>query len=372
MRVRGHRESDELNVAPTPERVPSTSVLPRPSAAVPSGASVIAGPPVPAIRRLTLFDASEWEEFVLEWADSLEDRYESVEKYGGANDLGCDVVAYLRDGGGAWENYQCKHYDHALAPGDVWPEVAKLLVHTQSGALRAPERYTFLAPGGAGTKLAKLLREPDALRAAVLDAWTKDEGKRAPVGLDDGLRGFVASFDFSIFEALPPLGILDGHAQTPWHVARFGSGLPPRPPVPSPPETPATQEAVYVEELLRAYGEHLGQELASVQGLTADASLGEHFSDARIAFYSAEGLRLFSRDTLPPESFTALQDDVHAGIKIDVRHEHADGYARVLAATKTAQSLALDAHALGGAATVMDRQGICHQLANDGKVRWTT
>lgn len=81
---------------------------------------------------------------------------------------------------------------------------------------------------------------------------------------------------------------------------------------------------------------------------------------------------MFSRDTLPPGSFGALQDDVYAGIKDDVRHRHSDGYVRVLAATKTAQSLALGAHALGNSATIPDRHGICHQLANDGKVRWTT
>jgi hypothetical protein len=356
-----------------PQRVPSTSQLARPSATVPSSSTVIAGPPVPAISRLRLFDSSEWEEFVLEWADSLHDRYALVEKYGGANDLGCDVVAYLREeDDAAWDNYQCKHYDHSLAPGDAWPEIAKLLVHTRRGALRVPKRYVFVAPRGAGTKLAKLLRDPDALRAAVLDAWEKDPSKRAPADLDDDLRAHLASFDFSIFEAMPPLRLLDGHAQTPWHVARFGSGLPSRPPIPSPPQTPATQEAVYVEELLRAYGEHLGHDLASVAALTSDPSLAEHFGDARIAFYSAEGLRLFSRDTLPPESFSALQNDVHAGIKIDLRDKHTDGYARVLAATKTAQGLALSAHALAGTATVVDRHGICHQLANDGKVRWTT
>jgi hypothetical protein len=63
---------------------------------------------------------------------------------------------------------------------------------------------------------------------------------------------------------------------------------------------------------------------------------------------------------------------VHAGIKDDVRHAHADGYVRVLAATKTAQSLALTAHAPANAATVPDRHGMCHQLANDGKGSWTT
>jgi hypothetical protein len=71
--------------------------------------------------------------------------------------------------------------------------------------------------------------------------------------------------------------------------------------------------------LLGAYAEHLGVPIGSVADLDAHVSLAGHFGDARLAFYSAEGLRLFSRDTLPPGSFGRLQDDVHAGIKDDVR-----------------------------------------------------
>jgi hypothetical protein len=171
---------------------------------------------------------------------------------------------------------------------------------------------------------------------------------------------------------MPPLQLIDEHAETRWHVARFGSALPPRPPVPAPPSSPTTDEATYVGELLGAYGEHLDQAVASVSDLDGHHSLAEHFDDARIAFYSAESLRVFSRDTLPPGSFNALQDDVHVGIKDDVRYSHSDGYERVRAATRTAQSLALAGHALGSTASVRDRHGICHQLANDGKVRWTT
>jgi hypothetical protein len=359
-----------------PSGVPSTSPLPEPEVPVPSSTDVIAGPPVAAIDRLKLFDAGQWEQFVLEWADSLRARYESVEQHGGSGDLGCDVVAYLRDGDGAWDNYQCKHYDHRLTPSDIWPEIAKLVVHTHRGALSVPERYVFVAPRGAGTKLAKMLRQPHALRAGLLEAWDKSCRTRiaadAPVELGDKLSGHINAFDFSIFSAVPPLRLIDEHAQTRWHVARFGSGLPARPPVPSPPPSPATEEATYVGELLGAYAEHLGVVIGSVADLEPHAPVAEHFGDARMAFYSAEGLRLFSRDTLPPGSFGRLQDDVHAGIRDDVRHAHADGYTRVLAATKTAQTLALTAHALANAATVPDRHGICHQLANDGKVRWTT
>lgn len=328
------------------------------------------------MQRLKLFDAEQWEAFVLEWAHSLKGRYESVERWGGPGDLGCDVVAYLRDGNGAWDNYQCKHYDKRLTPGNVWPEIAKLVFHAHRGALTAPERYVFVAPQGAGTSLAKLLRQPEEMRTGLCAAWDTNCRTKissgAAVDLDEALRAYIAAFDFSIFSAMPPLRLIEEHAQTRWHAARFGGGLPLRPAVPVPPPAPATEEATYVGELLDAYAEHLGMPIGTVADLDAHAMLAQHFGDARIAFYSAEGLRLFSRDTLPSGSFGRLQDDVHSGIKDDVRHPHVDGYARVLAATKTAQSLALTAHPLASVATVPDRHGICHQLANDGKVRWKT
>jgi hypothetical protein len=362
-----------MTVAP---RVPSTRPLAPPPVEIPSGTDAMTGPPVAAIDRLKLFDSNQWEQFVLEWADSLSDQYESVEQYGGANDLGCDVVAYLREDAGAWDNYQCKHYDHRLAPSDAWPEIVKLLVHTYRGALSVPRSYIFVAPQGAGTTLARLLRQPDQLGSRLLETWDEKGSMRTDsrtlVELDEGLRAHVASFDFSIFRALPPLQLLDQHAQTRWHVARFGGGLPVRPPIPTPPEGLTAREAVYVTELLGAYGEHLGEHPSSVGALTNHPEMEGHFNDARIAFYSAEGLRLFSRDTLPPGSFGELQGDVHVGIKNDVRHPHPNGYARVLAATNTAQSLSLSAHALGNTASVLDRHGICHQLANEGKVKWTT
>ena len=358
-----------------PDRVPETQLLAAPSAPPPASDAVLAGPLIPAIKRLEVMSPEEWEQFVLEWADWLRERYESVERHGGAQDLGCDVVAYLRDGDGAWDNYQCKHYASRLTPSDIWVEIGKLIYHTRLGALTVPKRYVFVAPKGAGTKLAKLLKRPDELRAGLIETWeTKCRTRIASdlVELDEDLRAYIDAFDFSLFSAVPPLTVLDEHAQTRWHIARFGSGLPQRPTIPTPPRAPADDEAVYVAELLSAYGDYVGKAVAAIAELEPHTDLAEHFDDSRIAFYSAEGLRVFSRDTLPPGSFEALKDDVHAGIKNDLRQPHPDGYARVIAATMTAQSLALTAHALGNTATIPDRHGLCHQLANDGKVKWKT
>jgi hypothetical protein len=165
--------------------------------------------------------------------------------------------------------------------------------------------------------------------------------------------------------------LIDQHAQTRWHVTRFGGGLPSRPDPVQPPAHPAPSEATYVRQLFDAYADHLKCEIADQSGIANHAPLNEHFSDSRIEFYSAESLRSFSRDTLPPGLFEALQDEFHCGIRDQVRATHDDGYARVIAVVATARSLQLTSHPLITCLSVRDRGGVCHQLANDGKVRWT-
>lgn len=102
-----------------------------------------------------------------------------------------------------------------------------------------------------------------------------------------------------------------------------------------------------------------------------EQELKEHFVDSRIQFYSAESLRSFSRDYLPPGEFEKLQDEVHDGIRDDIRDDYPSGYKRVIAVVKTARNLQLTSHALISRLTVRDRGGICHQLANNkDEVRW--
>ena len=98
--------------------------------------------------------------------------------------------------------------------------------------------------------------------------------------------------------------------------------------------------------------------------------LGAHFARSRQEFYSAESLRTFSRDTLPPGEFERLQDEVHDGIRDEVRLDHPSGYHRVVTVVKTARALDLGGHPLHTRMTVRDRGGVCHQLVNDGRVRW--
>jgi hypothetical protein len=359
--------ADIPDILPLPEPPPPTPVSP---------AAVVAGAPIPAIERIKFFSASQWEEFVLEWAHSLQTAYARVERCGGAGDMGRDVIATCKGDHGVWDNYQCKHYGAPLQPTDIWDEFGKLIYYTHVGQFTLPRRYYFVAPQGAGTKLANLLKRPVKLRDELISNWDgycrHDITSTADVILEGDLRDYVDGMDFSIFDAVPPLTLIDQHATTRWHVARFGGGLPPRPPVAAPPALPTPHEAKYVRQLLDAYGDRLKRTVGNVDDLADESNIQEHFADSRIEFYSAESLRAFSRDTLPLGEFERLQDEVHSGIRDDVRADHPDGYSRVLAVVATARALQLTDHPLISCLSVRDRGGVCHQLANDDKVRWTT
>lgn len=349
-----------LPIRPSPTRIPPGVVA--------------SGQPIPPIERIKIFSATQWEEFVLEWADSLRTKYSLVERCGGAGDMGRDVIATCVSPTDGWDNFQCKHYDHPLRPSDIWVELGKLVYYTKRGDYSYPRQYCFVAPQGAGTKLSNLFRKPSQLRAGLMAAWNdycRDKiTSTATVDLNQELRNYIDALDFSIFEAIPPLRLIEQHATTRWFVFRFGGGLPQRPPAAIPPSDPVAAEANYVRALLDAYGDHLNQYLGVIADLSSESDLLSHFGDSRLEFYSAESLRAFSRDTLPPGEFEKLQEDIHSGLKDEIRAHHPDGYRRVVAVVKTARSLQISGHALHSELTVRDRGGICHQLANDQKVRW--
>lgn len=356
-----------------PDSINATAL---PTPASPEGTPsdfVLAGQPIPAIERVRLFSPTAWEEFILEWADSLRSEYERVERCGGAGDFGRDIIGISKCGTGAWDNFQCKHYGDPLVPTDIWIELGKLTYYSHRGEFTYPRSYSFIAPQGAGNKLSRLLKNAAELKSELIRNWdgycrTQITSSTA-IPLDGPLKAHLDQLDFSIFDALPPLRVIDAHAKTRWHIARFGGGLPARPPIVSPPDAPTLEEMTYIRHLLDAYGSHLNRILAGLDDLTEN-ELKDHLLDSRREFYSAESLRAFSRDTLPPGEFERLQDEVHSGVADEIRAGHDNGYRRVLAVVRVARSLQLTAHALVSRLSVRDRGGICHQLANADKLRW--
>lgn len=342
-----------------------------------TAAQVANGPVIPPQQRLMTYSPDEWEDFVEEWAYySLKAEYRHVQRFSGAGDMGVDVAGFVDDQRlqGVWDNYQCKHYGQALRPSSVWVELGKIIWYSYKGAYTPPRRYYFVSPRGAGTSLSRLFSDATKLRENLLTNWDKHIKNAITstqeVQLDTRLRAYVDAFDFSIFDAKTALQLIDNHRDTPVHTARFGGGLPARPAAQKPPQEVATTESRYVTQLLGAYSEHLGTMVADASSLPTTKLQG-HFRRQREAFYQAESLRVFARDSVPPGTFESLLDDIYDGVIDTHDGTHADGYEKICTVTKAARDMQITANALITCTNPKDRDGMCHQLVNEERLRWT-
>ncbi|MGY8632695.1 hypothetical protein RAD15_09455 [Bradyrhizobium sp. 14AA] len=248
-----------------------------------------------------------------------------------------------------------------------------LFYYTFINAYAVPRRYYFVAPRGVGTKLMRLLKKPEELRAGLIANWcekcTTQITKTTTVPLAAALLVYVQNFDFGRVAHVPPLKLIEQHRGTPYFAVRFGLGLPERAPAPLPPAQIAASESRYVAQLLEAYGDNKSTIFTSLGALPS--AEGRHFQRARESFYCGEALRSFSRDTLPPGAFENLQDQIHDGV-IDTAEAgiHACGLTRLNATVEHATKLDITSSALLGRVEPKDRRGICHQLANADRLTW--
>lgn len=348
---------------------------PKPTAVV-TAAQVMHGTLIPPQQQLLIYSPDQWEDFVQEWLHyCLKKTYKQVQRFTGAGDMGIDVAGFVDDARleGVWDNYQCKHYDHALTPGDVWSEFGKVIWYSFKEQYVPPRRYYFVAPWGTGPKLTHLLANATKLREELIANWDKNVKDKitstVEVPLDAALLAYVNTFDFSIFEAKTSLQLVEEHRAAPVHAVRFGGGLPPRPTATTPPVTVAPAESRYVTQLLGAYAEHTCKPVPDPTALAAPTLKG-HFHRQREAFYQAESLRVFARDTVPHGTFESLQQDIFDGVIDTHDAAHPDGYHKVCAVTKTAREVQITANALISCTQPKDRDGICHQLVNEERLRW--
>lgn len=350
--------------------------IPEPSPKTSTSSKVLFGRTIPPQQQILLYSSEEWEELILEWVHSQRVKYSDVRRFAGANDMGIDVAGLTGEKSlhGIWDNFQCKHYNKALTPSIASVEIAKILWHSFNKQFVPPRKYYFVAPCGCGTSLTRLLGNPVGLRDYVIKNWDKQCSggitQKQTIALGGAFRSYVEAFDFSIFSSRTSLEVIDEHRTTPYYAIRFGGGLPDRPAVLPPPVDLDAKESRYVQQLFDAYSDHTKIEISNLVGLGTRQDLIEHFHRQRELFYHAEALRNFARDTVPAGTFEDLQSEVHAGV-IDVEAaQHHDGYARVNAVTHAAVMLPLTSNALISVVKVQDKKGICHQLANDGRLHW--
>ena len=338
---------------------------------------VTAGPLIPPAARVQLMDDKAFEALVRAWMVRLANRYKGVERFGGPGDMGRDVVGWDSDEKclGPWDNIQCKHLGRSLAPADLWPELGKVFWHADEADYVLPRYMKFLCSKGIGTGAKHLLTNPEKLRQGLISHWSSNvQDKITETGgvpLSGTLKTLVETAPFSIFGPMAIEDVLGDLEGTAYYVSTFGGGLPPRPAMAAPPTTPLAHESRYVKQLFGVYAERRGGTNVNLATLDEHPRDRRHFDTCRTQFYCAESLKEFARDATRPGTFEGLQQDVLSAITPMLYDDHESALKLVNAALHTAAMMPPASNALYAVIEPRDKQGVCHQLVNDGAIDWT-
>ncbi len=337
------------------------------------------GPQIEPIKRIFLYSPNEWEEFTEEWLENKENKYIEIEKLGGAGDKGRDVVAYINKDNPdyKWDCYQCKHYQSALSPSDVWIEFAKIIYYTFISDYPILNKYYFVAPKGIGSKLTNLLKNQKVLQEELILNWDqyckKNITKTKEIPLEGALLSYCKNFNFLIFDKIQIKTVIKEYKEDkPKYVKRFGGGLPSREKVSSIPNELQHYEIRYTKQLTKAYNsDNTKNKFENTDDFKGHESYHGHFSRARESFHTAEQLRNFSRDNLGEEAFDELQYEIYQKIvDLAVDNSVSNGFKKVKNIESEAMGLPIQSNALKTRCVTIDKKGICHQLVNDKKITW--
>ncbi|PRD43122.1 hypothetical protein C5748_13020 [Phyllobacterium phragmitis] len=330
----------------------------------------------PATRIVELED-NELEEFVEIYAERKSKDYVEVERVGAANDKGRDVIGFLSRARheGEWDLYQCKRKTRGskLRIGEAMAELGKVFHHHAAGAYATlPRRYVFVSPRGIDGSLTTLLQNPSRIGTALLETWDKHcrtrITARKPVELTSEIRASIEGYDFSAVECLTAPKLAKDPAALPALVQVLG--LPPgEAPEGETPDEVSDTELTYLTQLREVYACSAGSDFATLDDVFADPKFGEHVRIQRQRYYQACAFRDFHRDNTAARSVDVFKNDIFH-LLIDVYNEaHPSPLARIDAVMKHAG--AAPAGILGTMARPPVKQGTCHHLVSDGRIRWS-
>lgn len=327
--------------------------------------------------RVKSYDDKEFELFIREWVVSLKNKYQ-VRGFGGAGDKGRDVVA--KDENNHYSYYQCKHYDHPLTPSDMLPEFGKLVYYTYNGEIPLPHEYYILAPMDIGPKLNDLIDNPSEINRIVIEKWDSNCRTRItkePIALDSGIKSYIEKFDFSIIKTKSMLEVIEEHKSTAFYAFRFGGGLTiKRDRHIIVPDVVQKYETVYIQKYLAAISEKEKVSIDTISEL--EQRFPQYMKNLKVhreRFYSAENLKAFaSKHLLTSDYFEDLAEDIYYGIYDFLGKFYSDGFERLNDVMAQVVRIDLNHNLLSKYDLVhpQDRQGICHQLANERRdIVWT-
>ncbi|MBN9489824.1 MAG: hypothetical protein J0H44_21515 [Alphaproteobacteria bacterium] len=326
--------------------------------------------------RLMEIDATQLEEFIELWVERRSAQYDRIERIGAANDKGRDVIGFLTSARheGPWHLFQCKRKTRGskLGKSEALCELGKVFFHHCQGAYNTlPEKYVFVAPRGIVGSLLDLINNPSTLAAALIDGWDEHCStqitRRMTVTLTREIKAAVASFDFSRVEHLTAPMIVKDPAAGP-ALSKLLGLMPEEAPSGAAPDLIQPEEARYADQLRIVYGEASGIAFVSADDVLAHADHGEHFRDQRTRFFEAASFKRFHRDNTAPGVLVTFENDVYHGV-IDVHRDRHETLLRRVDAVMRHASI-LPASLIGRTVRIPVKQGICHHLANEGRLKW--
>jgi hypothetical protein len=136
-----------------------------------------------------------------------------------------------------------------------------------------------------------------------------------------------------------------------------------------PPAEIQSVESRYIQQLYGVYSEAAGQPLTPAD-FVGHPQYQQDFLRQRERFYSAESLRNFARDNVPPGTFESLKDETYHAVIDTCEKTHVSGLDKMRETLTQAGQTSFPANPLFSVIHVPDKQGICHQLANEDRLIW--
>lgn len=325
-------------------------------------------------KRMQTMSPSEFEDLTAAWLLHTRN-YKNVCTLGGSKDAGRDVVAYYTSPTGKIDIYQCKHYSKPLTPSVFCVEFGKLCYYTWIEKYRIPEKYYVVGSNGIGDDLRTYIEKPDTINDYVIRNWDKYCGPknkicREGIKLENSLRQYIEEFDFSIVDEISPQTLISEMESSKLFKYFFGGGLAKRPCVPKPPEHLDTNELTfpYIQQLFQVYEDCVAHPIKKVADIL-DATYVKHLQQQRHCYYSAQCLARFARDELlDNDAYLQIQTEVEYAIDYTARRSHGSRFDRVEEVLATARNAPINNDYLQP--NTLDKCGICHELVNEGGLKW--
>ncbi len=324
------------------------------------------------------FDPNTYEEVIQDWIEGYlkkQKKYDDIKRLGGRGDKGRDVCAYYTNDRLKWDNYQCKHYNVSIEPAVVKKEISKLCYYTYKKEYPIPKSYYFLSPKGLSTLSNDLIYyKQDELKQDIINNW-ENYAKELP---DDALKFKVeiteyinSKIDFSIFKEISPNKFIEQFKTTNYFSFRFKQDIKLNPDYEvNIPNDIKDAENNYVKQLLDVYSEKAN---SIIKKDNIPEQYVGHFKRQRKFYYSTEALERITRDACRNEKpFKDIEEDIYNSIIDTVENEKIDtGYEKLNNSLKEARTCHIsESNELYKAIDSSSKQGFCHYLANENRVKW--